>query len=69
MERIIKIEGMKCEGCANRVKNILKSVKGIKKINVELENKQAIITIKKEIDEQLVTKLIESLGFKVIGIE
>lgn len=32
MEKIVKIEGMKCEGCANRVKNSLKELKGIKKL-------------------------------------
>ena len=69
MEKKILISGMKCEGCANRVKTVLKTIKGIKKIDVSLEKKCAIITYKKEIDENLIITNIETLGFKVEGIE
>ncbi|MBP5446354.1 MAG: heavy-metal-associated domain-containing protein [Acholeplasmatales bacterium] len=69
MEKKILIEGMKCSGCANRVNNALKSIKGIKKIDVNLENKCANITYKKDITNEELTKAIEDLGFKVVGIE
>lgn len=69
MEKKILIEGMKCSGCANRVNNALKQIKGIKKIDVNLENKCANITYKKDITNEELTKAIEDLGFKVVGIE
>lgn len=60
------IEGMHCEGCVNRIKNVLSTVKGISSYNLSLENKKLEIEVKKDkvIDE--VTKKIESLGFKVL---
>ena len=69
MEKKVLISGMKCSGCANRVRNALSDIKGVKKIDVNLEEKYAIITYKKDLDDSLVTTKIEALGFKVEGIE
>jgi len=69
MEKIIKIDGMKCSGCANRVTNTLKAIKGIKKVSVSLDDKCATITYKKELDNELITNSINELGFKVVDIE
>jgi len=69
MEKRILIEGMKCSGCANRVNNALKGIKGIKKVNVNLEEKYADIVYKKDIDNEVLTSTITGLGFKVTGIE
>lgn len=57
---------MHCEGCVNRIKNVLSTVKGISSYNLSLEDKKLEIEVKKDkvIDE--VTKKIESLGFKVL---
>lgn len=60
------IEGMHCEGCVNRIKNVLSTVKGISSYNLSLEDKKLEIEVKKDkvIDE--VTKKIENLGFEVL---
>ena len=68
MEKIVKIEGMKCEGCANRVKNSLKELKGIKKIDVNLSDKEAIITYKKELSNDDINRKITALGFSIVEI-
>ncbi len=61
----LNIDGMKCEGCVNRVKNILSTIKGVKSFDVSLENKKIYLVIKKDkvIDE--VIEKIEKLDFKV----
>ncbi len=61
---IIKIDGMHCEGCENRIKNSLKEFDGIK--DVQANYKTGEIIIKEEnanIDE--VKELLEDLGFKI----
>lgn len=65
MEYKLKINGMKCEGCVNRINNVLSTVKGIESFNVSLENKTLTIKVKKEktLDE-VITK-IKNLGFEV----
>ena len=40
---IISIEGMHCNHCKAKVENALKSVKGVKKIAVSLENSSAAV--------------------------
>lgn len=68
MEKKVKIDGMKCNGCANRVKNALELNKLIKNVEVNLEEKIATITMKKEVEDQVITDVIEKLGFKVVEI-
>ena len=68
MEKIVKIEGMKCEGCANRVKNSIKELKVVKKIDVSLSDKEAIITYKKELSNDAINRKITALGFSVVEI-
>ena len=42
------IEGMHCEGCVNRIKNVLSTVKGISSYNLSLEDKKLEIEVKKD---------------------
>lgn len=63
MNKTIYIEGMHCEGCINRVKNVLSNIKEIKSYQVDLE--KAEIILKKEIDLNIIKEKIKNLGFKV----
>ena len=65
MEKIIKIEGMHCEGCKKRVENVLNNL-GLKNVIVSLEKKEAKIE-SDTIDLDNVKKCIKDLGFKVLG--
>lgn len=65
MEKKLNIEGMKCEGCVNRIKNALSTVKGIESFTLSLEKKKLIINVKKESTIKKVIDKIENLGFEV----
>ena len=41
---VIKIEGMSCEHCAKKVSQNLLTIKGVKKVKVNLKEKEAIIS-------------------------
>ena len=43
MTKRYKITGMKCQGCVNTVTEKLSAVKGVDKVQVDLENKQVTI--------------------------
>lgn len=62
----LKIEGMHCNACSNRLENALMKKEHIKKVSVSFEKKEATIeydTItKKEIEEY-----ISDIGFKSLG--
>ncbi len=61
----LKIEGIKCEGCCNRIKNILNITKEINAYELSLETKTLKITFKKEATLKEVQEKIQNLGFKI----
>jgi len=61
----LEVEGMKCEGCVERIKNILESEKGIYSSDVSLENKKIELLLKKGTDITKIIQKIEALDFEV----
>lgn len=66
-KRKIEIEGMKCEGCMNRVNRILNAFDEVEMCQVDLHG--AIITLKEPVSEDKLKEKIESLGFLVTNIK
>lgn len=67
MENIIlKINGMKCTGCSQRVEKALKNTDGVEEASVNLETKEANITYNKdEVSYEEICNTILDLGFEV----
>ena len=67
-EKIIKtlnVEGMSCLHCVKKVETALKEVKGVKSVKVDLENKTADVTLKKDIDTEILKKAVEDARYEV----
>ena len=65
----IKINGMVCEGCENRVKTALSEISGVE--SVDANHNTGIVTIKSEKDleiAQIKEKIID-LGYEIIEEE
>ncbi len=62
---IIKVKGMECSGCENRIQNALKTLEGVEEVIAN--HKQEIVTIKSniKIDKNAIYEKIEDLGFDV----
>lgn len=64
-ETIIKVEGMMCEGCENRIQNSIKNIENVEK--VVANHKEGIVTVAGEnVDVDKVKERIEDIGFKVL---
>lgn len=64
-EIILKVEGMACESCENRIQNALKNMEEIEK--VVASHKEGTVTIvANEIAIDKIKERIEDLGFKVL---
>lgn len=64
-ETIIKVQGMACEGCENRIQNALENMRGIEK--VVANHKEGAVTV--TANENLINSIkekIEDLGFIVL---
>ena len=59
---------MSCSHCAKKVSDSLSSIKDISKVKVDVQEKQATITVIKDIEDKLLKETIENLGYKVIEI-
>lgn len=63
--KTINVEGMQCNHCKMSVEKALNSLEGVKKVEVNLENKTAIIESDKEIDDDKIKNAIEEAGFTI----
>lgn len=66
--KTILIEGMSCNHCKMSVEKALNSIEGVTKVEVNLENKNAVIEYNKEIDDNKIKEVIENEGFAVKNI-
>lgn len=64
-ETIIKVEGMVCNGCENRVQNALKTIKGVKEVVADHTNGTVTINSKEDVTEEVMKEKIEDIGFEV----
>ncbi len=66
MKKIVTISGMHCEHCSTRVQEALEKIKGVKKVKVNLDKKEAIIN--GEVDDNVIKDTITTLGYEVENI-
>ena len=62
----LNIEGMMCPHCSGRVKTILEGIDGVVSADVSHERKNAIITLEKDVPNEILISAIEKEGYKVI---
>lgn len=65
-EIIIKVEGMVCNGCENRVQNALKNIEGVENVVADHTTGTVTITARNEISENTLKEKIEDIGFEVV---
>lgn len=65
MKKTIQIEGMQCNHCKMSVEKALKSIEGVIKVEVSLEDKTATIETTKEMEDGKIKEVIEEAGFTV----
>ena len=61
---VFKIDGMHCENCSNRVKRSINRLDGVS-AKVNLRKKEAVVRYEQDIADDVITKEIEGLGYKV----
>ena len=66
MTKTLKIEGMMCPHCEARVKKILEAVDGVSAADVSHVTDSAVLTLTKDVSDELLKKVIEEQGYKVL---
>ena len=69
MTKTIKINGMMCSHCTGRVGEVLNAIDGVS-AEVSLDNGgQAIVTLAKDVSDDVLKKAVVDAGYEVVGIE
>lgn len=63
----LKVNGMACTGCENRVKNALKTIDGVENVEASFEKCFVKLTLSKDVSLEVIKEAIEDLGFSVNG--
>lgn len=66
----IRISGMSCTGCENRVENILKTIKNVESVNANYNT--GIVEIEtndiKNLDINVIKETLEDLGYDILEV-
>ncbi len=68
MTKTIHIEGMSCMHCSARVEKALNALEGVE-AKVDLEKKQASVTLTGSVSDQALKQAVEDAGYDVVGID
>lgn len=69
MKKKILVEGMSCGHCVNHVKEALMELEGVSSVNVNLDDKVALLEASKNINDEDIKFAIDDAGYEVAGIE
>ena len=68
MEKTINIEGMMCGHCEATVKKALEALDGVISADVSHDKGTAVVSLEKDVADDVLTKAVEEKDFKVTGI-
>lgn len=69
MVKTLKIEGMMCGHCEMHTKNALEALDGVAKAEVSHETGTAVVTLEKDVADDILTQAVTDAGYKVIDIQ
>ncbi len=64
-ETILKVNGMVCGGCENRIKNALNQLDGVTNVEADYNTGTVKITSKEDVKKEQMEETINDIGFEV----
>jgi copper chaperone len=59
------VTGMTCGGCVRNVKAAISSVEGVKDVQIDFKNRQAVVTSDGPLDDAAVKAAVDEAGYEV----
>ncbi|MDO5382937.1 MAG: heavy metal translocating P-type ATPase [Eubacteriales bacterium] len=69
MEKTLKIEGMMCGHCEMHTKKALEALDGVTKAEVSHKTGTAVVTLEKNVSDDVLTQAVADQGYKVTDIQ
>lgn len=67
MQQEVKVDGMKCAGCANTVQERFTAINGVESVKIDLENKKAVLESQTEIDTEMLNAALAETNYSVVN--
>ena len=65
-EITIKVNGMVCGGCENRVKNAVSNIEGVEEVTANHELGEVTVKANENVSEEAIKNKIDDIGFEVV---
>lgn len=69
MKKTMIIEGMMCAHCTGRVEKALSAIDGVTAVEMSLEGKSAVLTLSKDVDDQVLVDAVTQAGYEVVSVQ
>ena len=68
-KKVLKIQGMMCAHCEDRVKKCLEALEGVDEAVISLREDTATVTLSTDVSDEVLKNAVEAQDYSVIGIE
>jgi len=68
MTKTITIDGMMCDHCRRHVEKALSAIDGVTKVDVSLKDKNAVVTLSKDVNEKTLFDAVSEAGYTPLGV-
>lgn len=68
MKKVIIVDGMHCAHCQATVEKTLNGIEGVQ-AKVSLSKREAVVTLSREVPDQVFRDVLSEEGFQVVSIE
>jgi len=69
MNKKLIVEGMSCGHCKSAVEEAIKGIDGVENAVVDLNNKTAVITLNKDVNNDVLSKAVTDAGYDVVEVQ
>ncbi len=69
MKKIVHIDGMCCDRCAQRAENAIAACKNVVSCDVKFKKNIAIVRSRQEVSNDEITEAVTRAGFTVVSFE
>lgn len=66
MKQEVKVDGMTCGGCANTVEKRFSGIPAVKEVEINLDQKTAILDVEANISEDELNAVLEGTAYSLI---
>ena len=65
-EIFFNVKGMMCEGCENRVKNVVKNIEGVSEVTANHKTGEVKVVLNKDVEKIVIIEAIDDIGYEVV---